>query len=256
MLRFVFGVALSLPVAIFAAMGAMGVSTVWACVAVVAAYVLVANVLRLALYVRNYIVHTEPVADIWYLWLDFPMRLFLNASETSWMSKPTTQPITTPRQSHWLAGYMPDKSSSVSGSPGVYSGHVSAFVLLVTNFVLYVTILLLVSPWTDRHELFPPLGYLLLLMALLNWLLPAAAFFLDRWRLPLPLVLLALWCISSLLFSEASHYYMVQPPALATDATTTTILNANDAAAGGERLTVAAATEAWLKGRGKNGHMS
>lgn len=74
----------------------------------------------------------------------------------------------------------------------ILPGHVAAAVLLVLTLLLYA-----VTGWVKYKglgdpPLFPALSYILLLAMLLCWVLSGAAFFLDRYRIPL-LVPLLVW---------------------------------------------------------------
>jgi hypothetical protein len=87
----------------------------------------------------------------------------------------------------------------------ILPGHVAALVLLVLTFVLYVAVGIVKYHRFGEPPLFPTLSYILLLAMLLCWALSGAAFFLDRYRIPV-LIPLVLW-LSLSAFSPWSEYY-------------------------------------------------
>ncbi|MBI3325860.1 MAG: patatin-like phospholipase family protein [Nitrospinae bacterium] len=92
-------------------------------------------------------------------------------------------------------------------------GHSLAFAFLVVTFGVYLAFYFVFSPTGRLNVGFPALGYLVLLFMLAGWALPAVAFFLDRFRMPTLLLLIAI----SLLFYqtfETDHYYTVLSPRL------------------------------------------
>ena len=60
----------------------------------------------------------------------------------------------------------------------------------------------------DRGSM-PSLGYLLLLFLLVGWFLPGVSFFLDRYRVPVLLVLIAISFVSNQIF-DTDHFYRIQ----------------------------------------------
>ncbi|GIW91079.1 MAG: hypothetical protein KatS3mg109_1511 [Pirellulaceae bacterium] len=63
-------------------------------------------------------------------------------------------------------------------------GHLLALCLLLALGCLYVLIGFAFRPSGGFGDVFPALGYLLVVLLLLVWALPAASFFFDRWRVP------------------------------------------------------------------------
>ncbi len=96
-------------------------------------------------------------------------------------------------------------------------GHVVAGLFLAVNLAIYVAGFFLLSPSPEPLVDFPALGYVLLVLLLAGWALPAAAFFLDAFRVPPVLVLL---CASIALHGvrDSSHYYPLRPDVSAPEA--------------------------------------
>jgi hypothetical protein len=91
----------------------------------------------------------------------------------------------------------------------LYPGHWFSFLMLITSFLLFWSI----GFWKQNHlgeTTFPvpAIGYVLLLLLVINWILSMAAFFLDRFRVPL-LLPLAILCIAGN-SALRSDYYFIQ----------------------------------------------
>jgi hypothetical protein len=92
----------------------------------------------------------------------------------------------------------------------LYPGHWFSFLMLIASFVLFW----LVGFGKQNHlgeTTFPvpAIGYVLLLLLVINWILSMAAFFLDRFRVPL-LLPLAILCVAGNSALRSDHYYFVQ----------------------------------------------
>ncbi|MBM4000202.1 MAG: patatin-like phospholipase family protein [Planctomycetes bacterium] len=89
-------------------------------------------------------------------------------------------------------------------------GHLLAASLLAAVAVTYGLIGFTFRPRGGWNDWFPPLGYALIIFLLGAWGLPAAAFFFDRWRVP---VLGALLSTIVVLYSlsNTDHYYPTKP---------------------------------------------
>jgi hypothetical protein len=79
--------------------------------------------------------------------------------------------------------------------------------------LLYALGFFLLRP--DRGSM-PALGYLLLILMLAGWALPGISFFLDRYRVPVLLPLLALSYLSSQVFDTDHYYRLLAPKVLST----------------------------------------
>jgi Patatin-like phospholipase len=254
MLRFVFAVLLSLPITFEVAQSAKAnIETTWLNIVgvVLLSYAAGAWFVRVALFIRNKCVSSPPVVDIFYVYLDLPLWL-LNKSEHRLLQKNTrhlqkdhlAQSL---GEAHALSGYRPrdiDKAPS-EWIKRWYPGHISGAFLFVACAIIFLCVIFFYDPSRDIEQSFPPLGYVLLLFTLWSWLLPAAAFFFDRWRLPVPMLLLALWAGLSWCFS-GDHYYAVtavaknKPQTAApTDAAATETQSAGS-------LTAVQATRQWI----------
>jgi predicted acylesterase/phospholipase RssA len=88
----------------------------------------------------------------------------------------------------------------------VLPGHSAALILFALTFTLYL--LVGVFKWWNLGEppLFPTLAYVLLLLMWLCWGLSGAAFFLDRFRIPVIALLLVVLGITSMFPSSDYHY--------------------------------------------------
>jgi hypothetical protein len=87
-------------------------------------------------------------------------------------------------------------------------GHLMGASFFVITAGLYALGFFLLRP--DRGSM-PALGYVLLILMLAGWALPGLSFFLDRYRVPVLLPLLALSYISSQVF-DTDHYYKLLVP--------------------------------------------
>ncbi len=118
-------------------------------------------------------------------------------------------------------------------------GHLLAASLLAAVAVIYGLIGFIFRPQGGWNDWFPPLGYVLTVFMLVAWGLPAAAFFFDRWRVPVVAALLtAVVVLYSL--SHTDHYYP------------TRIADAN-LVAQAVSLTPVEAFDAWYAARGSDG---
>ncbi|HMB51949.1 MAG TPA: hypothetical protein VKU40_01445, partial [Thermoanaerobaculia bacterium] len=71
-------------------------------------------------------------------------------------------------------------------------GHLTSAVFCTLTVLLYATGYKLLHPDAGPFNDFPSLGYVLFILLFFGWLLPGFAFFLDRYRVPPSLVVLAL----------------------------------------------------------------
>jgi hypothetical protein len=102
----------------------------------------------------------------------------------------------------------------LDGKGFLWGGHWLVFVFLVFSFVLYVFVYLYAAPHLGGAYAVPALAFVILLLVNLNWLLSAIAFFLDRYRIPLLVPILAFsWCSAELFPTLSDHYYPTQSTA-------------------------------------------
>jgi hypothetical protein len=87
-------------------------------------------------------------------------------------------------------------------------GHAMGASFFAITASLYALGFFLLRP--DRGSM-PALGYVLLILMLVGWALPGISFFLDRYRVPVLLPLLALSYVSSQVF-DTDHYYRLLAP--------------------------------------------
>jgi len=91
-------------------------------------------------------------------------------------------------------------------------GHLLALTLLLAILCVYILIGFAFNPSGGWNDYFPALGYVLIVLLLLSWGLPAASFFLDRWRAPV-LALLFVGAVLLYAASHTDHYYATRPVA-------------------------------------------
>ncbi|HZL66985.1 MAG TPA: patatin-like phospholipase family protein, partial [Candidatus Limnocylindrales bacterium] len=92
----------------------------------------------------------------------------------------------------------------------LYPGQWLSFIMLLCTIALY-----LILGWFKHARLgqqfgVPAIAYVILLLMLLNWSLAIAAFFLDRYRVPLLFLLVVFVAISNL-YSKSDHFYELRP---------------------------------------------
>ncbi len=89
-------------------------------------------------------------------------------------------------------------------------GHLLALTLLLVLACIYVVIGVAFRPSGGWNNYFPALGYLLVVLLLAVWALPAASFFLDRWRIPvIPVLVIVMW--AGYRATQTDHYYRTLP---------------------------------------------
>jgi hypothetical protein len=89
-------------------------------------------------------------------------------------------------------------------------GHGGALALLLTFVAVYAALGVITSPWVSELRA-PSLAGALLLLTMLNWGLSAAAFFLDRYRIPTLVSILIVTGIISVFFPQVDSYYYIYP---------------------------------------------
>ncbi len=107
----------------------------------------------------------------------------------------------------------------------LYPGQWLSFIMLLCTLALY-----LVLGWFKHARLgqqfgVPAIAYVVLLLMLMNWGLAIAAFFLDRYRVPLLLLLLVFVVVSNL-YSKSDHFYELRPPPTLAAASPAAVLTA------------------------------
>jgi hypothetical protein len=89
-------------------------------------------------------------------------------------------------------------------------GHGGALALLLTFVAVYAALGVITSPWVSDLRA-PSLAGALLLLTMLNWGLSAAAFFLDRYRVPTLVSILIVTGIISVFYPQVDSYYYIYP---------------------------------------------
>ncbi|MBO0860081.1 MAG: hypothetical protein J2P21_16740 [Chloracidobacterium sp.] len=106
-------------------------------------------------------------------------------------------------------GYIDYEGGSEGRFP-LNPGHGGAMALWLTFMAVYVALGVITSPWRSGLRT-PSLAGVLLLLSILNWGLSGAAFFLDRYRIPVLVSILILTGIISIFFPHADSYYYIYP---------------------------------------------
>jgi hypothetical protein len=121
----------------------------------------------------------------------------------------------------------------------VLPGHVAALILLVLTFAFYAAIGIVKYSRLGEPPLVPTLSYILLLAMLLCWVLSGAAFFLDRYRIPI-LIPLLLWLGLNAFSPWSEYYYPVMEPKQEDGITTLSAAEKTEATSNGKIIVVAA----------------
>ena len=125
--------------------------------------------------------------------------------------QPVLSPTALAKLGNFGKGIAPELSIGYLDENGcLYPGHWFSFLMLAASFLVFW----LVRFGKQNHigeESFPvpAIGYVLLALLVINWLLAMASFFLDRFRIPLllPLVILCAFGNSAL---RSDHYFYVE----------------------------------------------
>jgi len=115
------------------------------------------------------------------------------------------------RMMDWVFSREPFDHGYINPDTGsVMVGHRLAVVMGGLAFGLYVVICVVFMPIWPHSNLHPALGYVLVVLLVVAWFLPGAAFFLDRWRIPVVLSLIP-YVLIVYVVSRADHYFAVSP---------------------------------------------
>ncbi len=98
-------------------------------------------------------------------------------------------------------------------------GHGVAIAMMTIFLTVYVVVGLATSPWLSALRT-PSLAAVLLLLTMLNWGLSGAAFFFDRYRIPVLVSLAILLGLASMIFSRSDSYYIIYPKTASAEAPT------------------------------------
>jgi Patatin-like phospholipase len=104
------------------------------------------------------------------------------------------------------AGYVEEGGSS---DFPVLRGHGLASAMFVASVIVYLGVGLLKVLMPGEHLAVPSIAYVLLLVMVSCWGLSGAAFFLDRYRVPLILPVGLWWLVTSQIFGS-DHYYLIR----------------------------------------------
>jgi hypothetical protein len=104
-------------------------------------------------------------------------------------------------------GYIDYQGNPQSRFP-LLPGHGGAMSMLLTFMTVYAVIGVGTSPWLSPLRA-PSLAGVLLLLTMLNWGLSGAAFFLDRYRIPVLVSILIVTGTISIFFPQTDSYYFI-----------------------------------------------
>ncbi|MGB8770095.1 MAG: hypothetical protein WCC92_10790, partial [Candidatus Korobacteraceae bacterium] len=107
----------------------------------------------------------------------------------------------------------------------LYPGQWLSFIMLLSTIALYFFLGWLKHARLGEQFGVPALAYVILLLILLNWSLAIAAFFVDRYRVPL-LLLLLVFVVTSNLYSRSDHFYGLRPASTIAAASPAQVLTA------------------------------
>jgi hypothetical protein len=88
-------------------------------------------------------------------------------------------------------------------------GHGGAVAMWLTFATVYAALGVITSPWLTSLRA-PSLAGVLLLLTMINWALSGAAFFLDRYRIPVLVSILILMGIASIAFPRSDSFYFIE----------------------------------------------
>jgi hypothetical protein len=106
-------------------------------------------------------------------------------------------------------GYV-DYDAQVEDRFPLLPGHGMALTMLAIFLLVYVVVGFLTSPWLTSLRT-PSLAAVLLLLTMLNWGLSGLAFFFDRYRIPVLIMIVILLGATSILFRRSDSYYFIYP---------------------------------------------
>ncbi|MEM6703881.1 MAG: hypothetical protein AAF690_14285 [Acidobacteriota bacterium] len=97
-----------------------------------------------------------------------------------------------------------------NASDEVLIGHIQNALFFGLSFLVYVVSYFALHPALGDPSILPTLGYVLGLLIVLTWALAGAAFYLDRYRVPLLLVVILVPTLMNVL-GESDHYFKTVP---------------------------------------------
>jgi Patatin-like phospholipase len=154
---------------------------------------------------------------------------------------------------HFLGkGYI-DYSADPTNRFPLLGGHGAAFALLSVFLIFYAIIGLAAAP-SIRWFHAPALAYLLIWVTILNWVLSGLAFFFDRYRIPVLMVIVAWSVLSARVFTRSDSYYYIYKNNAATESKERADSRIIVVAANGGGIQSAAWTARVLSGLAEIGH--
>jgi hypothetical protein len=140
----------------------------------------------------------------WLIWLEVFLRERLAAATLlGWVPGRLCRWIP---DSFWRGYIYKDEE----GRARFHPGHLFSSLLVLITLAVYVAFYLAQTPGDESFGLFPALVYTMLLLILGTFVLSAAAFFLDRYRVP-TLLVVTVASFFSFFISDTDHYYRTEP---------------------------------------------
>jgi len=106
-------------------------------------------------------------------------------------------------------GYV-DYDAEIEDRFPLLPGHGMALAMMAIFLLVYVVVGFLTSPWLTSLRA-PSLAAVLLLLTMLNWSLSGLAFFFDRYRIPVLVLIVILLGATSIVFRRSDSYYFIYP---------------------------------------------
>ena len=142
--------------------------------------------------------------------LTFPCPPFMRRA-LEWANAHGVLPTTVLRVGLWIRAHVTRSlwGGYISSRGFLWGGQWVSLVFAVITLAVYLGIDFYTRVWLGETTAVPALVFVLLLLLNVNWILSAAAFFLDRYRIPLVIPILLL-CVGDSFFPASDHYYTVK----------------------------------------------
>ncbi len=105
-----------------------------------------------------------------------------------------------------ISGWIERNFPGYFDNGAILSGHLQAISFMALALVVYAAGYFLLKPDYGHSSAVPALGYVIVILIVFTWLLPAISFFFDRYRVPALLILIAVPTALNLLFA-ADHFF-------------------------------------------------
>ncbi len=105
-----------------------------------------------------------------------------------------------------LRGWIESNFPGYFENGAILSGHLQATLFMALTLAAYLAGYFLLRPDRGHSNAVPVLGYVIVILIIFTWLLPAISYFFDRYRIPAFLILIAVPTVMNLSFG-ADHYF-------------------------------------------------